>query len=354
MKILILGGTLFLGRHLVEAALAAGHQVTLFNRGRQNPALFAQVEQLRGDRGAKDDRNDMAADGGANVVGAVDAPANLTALQGRQFDAVIDTSGYYPRQMQRMADALGPDLPYYLFISTISVYAAFAPGLHYDETAPLASGLEGYGALKARCEESIAAAYPGKVAIVRPGLIVGPHDPTDRFTYWPRRLAQGGMVLAPGRPERPVQWIDARDLAAWCIHLVQQQVVGSFNASGPAAPCNMGQLLETCRQQLCPSAQLAWLDDARLQAQQVQAWTELPLWIPEQDPEHGGMLLADNRAALAAGLTLRPLAQTVADTLAWDRLEAQPHRVPERAVATLTPQRESALLALEKTALTIT
>ena len=318
MNLLVLGGTIFLGRHVVAAALARGHAVTLLNRGRHGTALFPEVERLVGDR-----------DG------------DLGALEGRAFDATIDCSGYTPAQVERSCAALGDGAGHTVFVSTISAYAGFAPGKVYDESAPLAAGHEGYGALKARAEEALLAARPGHATIVRPGLIVGPHDPTGRFTYWPRRVARGGEVLAPGRPERPVQFIDARDLAAWCVALAEARTAGTFNAIGPRLA--MRELLETCRDVAGSDARFTWMADEALLAREVAPWTGLPLWLPESDPAFGGMLLADLTRARAAGLRTRDARDTVADTLAWtpdaDDLAAA------RAVATLTPEREAQILA---------
>lgn len=318
MHLLILGGTVFVGRHIVEAALAAGHRVTLFHRGLHGADLHPQAERLHGDR-----------------------DADLSVLRGRRFDAVIDTCGYRPEQLLAVVDALGADaIPHYVFISSISAYRGFAPGRAYDETAPLAEGHEGYGALKARCEAAIEAALPGRVARVRPGLIVGPHDPTGRFTYWPQRLRRGGEVLAPGRPERPVQWIDARDLAAWCVLVAERGLTGPFNAVGPSH--TMQALLATCQAVAERPSTLHWVDDAALLAAGLAPWTDLPLWLPEADPEFGGMLLADGRRAAAAGLRARPMQDTVRDTLAWVEGEGA-GLIP--SVATLDPAREAQRLA---------
>ena len=318
MKLLVLGGTIFLGRHVVQVALARGHAVTLLNRGRHGSALFPEVERLVGDR-----------DG------------DLSALAGRAFDAVIDCSGYTPEQVTRSTQALGRRAGHTVFVSSISAYAGFAPDKVYDETAPLAQGHEGYGALKARAEEAVQAACAGRAAIVRPGLIAGPHDPTNRFTYWPMRIARGGAVLAPGRPERPVQFSDARDLAGWCIALAEARTAGTFNAVGPRLP--MRELLETCRDVAASDARFTWVPDETLLARDVAPWTGLPLWLPESDASFGGMLLADLARARAAGLRTRDARATVADTLAWvpdaDDLAAARH------VATLTPGREADLLA---------
>lgn len=310
-----------MGRHYVAAALARGHSVTLFNRGRRGPELFPEAERLRGDR-----------DG------------DLAALHGREFDAVFDPSAYKPEQVQALLAALGGRVGHYTFISSISAYGTFPPGRAYDEETPLAAGNEGYGPLKARCEEALEEALPGRAAVVRPGLIVGPHDPTDRFTYWPRRIAEGGAVLAPGRPERPVQFIDARDLAEWCVRLAEEGRAGRFNAAGPAATLTMGAFLDSCRAELGSNARLRWAPDEKLLAAGVTPWTELPLWVPATDPGHGGVMLCDNRRALAAGLTFRPAADTIRATFEWDRAEPRPLESSPIRVAPLTREREADLL----------
>ena len=308
MRLLVLGGTVFLGRHIAAAALAAGHQVTLYNRGR-HPDVLPQVEQLHGDR-----------DG------------DLAALAGRTWDAVVDTSGYVPRIVRRGAAALAGAVGHYTFISTISVYRDFSRPAQ-DEAAPTGTladprveevGGETYGPLKALCEAAVQEAFPGRALIVRPGLIVGPYDPTDRFTYWPWRFARGGDVLAPGRPERPVQFVDARDLAAWTVRLAAAGTGGVFNATGPegAPPDGVytaGELLDACRAAGDPGATIVWTDESFLVAQGVRPWTELPLWIPAGDARMANMLRVDCTAARAAGLTFRPVARTVQDTLDWAR-----------------------------------
>lgn len=306
MDLLILGGTVFLGRHLVDAALAAGHQVTLFNRGQHNPDLYPDVEKLRGDR-----------DGG------------LGALAGRRWDAAIDTCGYVPRLVRSSAELLAGSVEHYTFISSISVYRDLdqAP---VDESSPVGVLVdprveeitgESYGPLKALCEQAAEAAMPGRVLNVRPGLIVGPYDPTDRFTYWPWRVAQGGDVLAPGRPQRRVELIDARDLAGWILRMVEARRTGVFNATGPAHELTMGDLLQTCRQASGGDAAFAWVDEAYLLASGVAPWSELPLWLPEAD---NGVMAVDCRRAMAAGLAFRPLAETVQDTLMWLRSDKAP------------------------------
>jgi 2'-hydroxyisoflavone reductase len=326
MDLLILGGTVFLGRQIVETALARGHSVTLFNRGRSNPGLFPDVEQIHGDR-----------DGG------------LDALAGRQWDAVVDPSGYVPRLVRdaaaRLADAAG----HYTFISSISVYDVL-PEPHMDETAatgvladPTVEDVTGetYGPLKVLCEQAAEAAMPGRVLNVRAGLIVGPHDPTDRFTYWPVRVARGGDVLAPGRPERSVQVIDVRDLAAWTLDMAERRQAGTFNVTGRPDAVTMGGLLETCRAESGSDARFVWVDEAFLLERGVGPWMELPLWVPESDADRVGFMRVSVDRALAAGLRPRPIAETVRDTLAW-AATLPPGRTPR---AGLDPEKEAATLA---------
>lgn len=301
MKILLLGGTRFLGRHLVESALARGHQPTLFTRGQSNPALYPDLEQLRGDRDGQ-----------------------LQALEGRCWDAVIDTSGYVPRVVRASARLLAGGCDHYTFISTISVYSDVSqPGISEDwpvgtlddDTVEDYNG-PNYGPLKALCERAVEEELPGRALLIRPGLIVGPHDPTDRFTYWPVRVAAGGEVLAPSRPDRPVQFIDARDLADWTIRLAEARQTGTFNATGPATPLTMGEVVETCRAVGGGNSAVTWVPDQFLLDHEVRPWTDLPLWVPDT-PEWAGFMTVDVSRALEAGLTFRPLIETVADTLAW-------------------------------------
>lgn len=316
MKILILGGKIFLGRHLVEAALGNGHEVTLFNRGRHSSELYSQVEQVRGDRSR-----------------------DLSALEGRQWDAVIDTSGYTPSVVSASARLLANAVKQYVFISSISVYKDVSV-MGVDEAAPVetitpeqvrdaenivppdkgavarAYGAA-YGALKALCEQAAEEAMPRRVLNVRPGLVVGPYDYSDRFTYWPGRIARDGEVLAPGRPERPVQFIDARDLAEWVIHMVESGQMGTYNATGPDKLLTMRQVLDACKLVSENDASFTWVDEAFLLNEKVQPWGQVPLWLPEE-PESAGFNAISITRALAAGLTFRPLAETVRDTLAWD------------------------------------
>ena len=326
LRILILGGTGFLGPHTVRAALARGHELTLFNRGKTNPGLFADVESLRGDR-----------DG------------DLEALAGRNWDAVIDNSGYVPRIVGDSARLLAGAVRQYVFISSVSAYADFStPGA--DETAPLGrlddesveeiTG-ETYGPLKALSERAAEAEMPGRVTVIRPGLIVGPGDPTDRFTYWPVRVARGGEVLAPGDPATPLQLIDVRDLGAWIVHCVEARVLGVYNALSPAGALSMGDLLEACRDAAGSDARFTWVDAAFLEAQGVAAWSDLPVWLPAAG-DYAGSGRTSAAKAVAAGLGFRPLRATAADTLAWWQ-EARAGEDPKLR-AGLDPGRERAVL----------
>lgn len=301
LKILIIGGTIFLGRHLVEAAVARGHTVTLFNRGQHNPGLFPEIEQLRGDR-----------DGG------------LAPLLGRQWDVVVDTCGSFPRVVRASADVLASAVGRYLFISSMSVYADLStPGIDEqspvgtmpDETVEEVTG-ETFGPLKALCERAVEAVMPGRALVIRPGLIVGPHDPSNRFTYWVHRVAQGGDVLVPGGPERSIRFIvDVRDLAAWAIRMAEEGATGVFNAKGPHDPLTMGDLVETCRAVSGSAARFVWVSEEFLLDQRVGPWMELPLWLPAA---MNALDTARSERAYTAGLTFRPIAATVRDTLAWD------------------------------------
>jgi len=302
MKILVIGGTVFLGRHIVASALTLGHEITLFNRGLHNPKLFPQVEKIVGDR-----------DG------------DLAALEGRSWDAVIDPSGYVPRIVKISAEKLADKTAHYTFISTISVYSDFSSpeiteetglGKLEDETIEEITN-DSYGPLKVLCEQVVEKTLPGRNLIIRPGLIVGPHDPTDRFTYWPERVAQGGEVLAPGRPERLTQFIDVRDLADWTIKLVEQKHTGIFNATGPDYGLTLGQLLAECDAVGGNNASFSWLGEQFLIEAGVAPWSELPLWLPESEPLAVALTNTSVKKAIEAGLTFRPLTETVYDTLDW-------------------------------------
>jgi 2'-hydroxyisoflavone reductase len=326
MKVLILGGTVFLGRHLTEAAIAAGHDVTLFNRGQHNADLYPDIEKLRGDRDGE-----------------------LDALKGLTWDAVVDTCGYVPRLVRDSASLLADAADHYTFISTLSVYSDFrvkglceesAVGTLDDETVEaVTGGSRGtYGPLKALCEQAAEAAMPGRVLSVRPGLIVGPDDPTDRFTYWPVRVARGGEVLAPPTPQAPVQLIDARDLATWVMRMAERNKTGVYNATGPADRLTFAQFLGACNRTAGNKATFIWASPAFLAEQQVAPWRDLPLWVPE---ETQGLLQVDITKATAEGLAFRPLAETLQETLMW----AQQRPGTYEWQAGLSPKREAGLLA---------
>ncbi|MEP7225619.1 MAG: NAD-dependent epimerase/dehydratase family protein [Actinomycetota bacterium] len=316
MKLLVLGGPKFLGRAIADAALARAHELTFFNRGRTNPELYPEVEKLTGER-----------------------EGELNALQGERWDAVIDTSGYLPPVVRASAEALS-DSGRYCFVSSISVYVDFSRPMDEESAvAPLGDhpvdeltpDFENYGALKALCEAEVADVFGQRALIVRPGLIVGPHDPTGRFTYWPHRVARGGEVLAPARPDRRTQFVDVRDLAEWTVDLCEQDVEGTFNATNDGVSWRL--LLETCRDVAGTDAEIVWVPDEFLVEQGVGEWMELPLWIV--DPAMSAADEAVIARALAAGLRFRPLADTIRATLN----EAQPTKT-----AGLSSEREAELL----------
>jgi 2'-hydroxyisoflavone reductase len=300
VRLLVLGGTKFLGRHAVDAALADGHEVTIFTRGQTNPELFPEVEHLVGNR-----------DG------------DLDALREGEWDGVVDTSGYVPRIVRRSAELLRDAVQRYVFVSSISVYGDFsAPVSEATAVAELDDPdteevMENYGGLKAACERVVEDVYGDRSARVRAGLIVGPYDPTDRFTYWPRRIAEGGRVLGPGDSGAPVQFVDARDLARWLVKLALEGPGGTFNATGPAEPLTFAELLDRARAAIGSDADVVWVDEQRVLDAGVEPWSELPLWLPGND--YAGMARADISRAVDAGLAFRPLEETVVDTLAWDR-----------------------------------
>lgn len=324
MRILILGGTRFLGRAFVEIALDRGHTLTLFHRGRSGPDLFPQAEHVLGDR-----------DGG------------LAPLTGRIWDALVDPSGYLPRLVAASCAALAPQVGRMLFVSSISALAEpLAPGATEDAPVatladPTVETIDGttYGGLKARCEAVVREACGPRATIVRPGLIVGPHDTTDRFPYWPRRMARGGEVLAPGDPSAPCQLLDVRDLAAWMLVLLERDVAGTFHAAGPAEPLTMADALMRIATAVGRDARLTWVDETFLTEHEVGPWVQMPLWVPAAD---AAFARVDAARARAAGLTCRPLEDTARDTWAWEQ------GLPADARAgspTLSAAREAELLA---------
>jgi 2'-hydroxyisoflavone reductase len=329
--ILMLGGTGFLGPQTVEAATRRGHKVTLFNRGRTRPGLFPDLEKLHGDR----DKDD------------------LKAVEGRKWDAVVDTSANVPRWVRKAAQVLGQNVGHYVYISSVSVYRDLSkPGA--DETAPLATiddpttekiDARTYGALKALSEQAAQETMPGKVAVVRPGLIVGPEDPTDRFTYWPVRVARGGEVLAPGSPDDPIQLIDVRDLGAYLVRLIEKKTTGVFNALGPDPALTMGQMLEACKAASKSDATFTWADAEFLKKQGVHAWSELPAWVPPSG-ETAGFARISSARAKQTGLTFHPITDTARVTLEWFRTLPETRRSKLRAG--LAPEREQEVLAAWK------
>ncbi len=328
MKLLIIGGTRFVGRHLVDAALARGDAVTLFNRG-VSGAAPAGVEQRRGDRSG-----------------------DLSELASGAWDAVIDTCGYLPGEVARMAQVLAGRVGCYTFISSISVYASSATPNREDSAVGViddvdTTSVDGrtYGPLKALCEAQVQRRFGSAALILRPGLIVGPHDPTQRFTYWPARLARArddDTVLAPGTSDTPVQFIDARDLAAFALRCLDAGTRGVFNVTSPAGRFTMGEVLAACAAAAGVSARLEWCDIAALQAQDLEPWSDLPLAVPPTE-EYRAFMSNDVSRALGVGLTSRPLAHTVADTLAWYR--ALPAELQVFDKAGLSNEREAKALA---------
>jgi 2'-hydroxyisoflavone reductase len=302
MKILILGGKRFLGIALVEAMLKAGHTPTLFNRGQTNPDLFPDVQNLIGDR-----------DG------------DLKSLRWRKWDAVIDTSGFVPRVVKQSAEALSGKCESYTYISSVSVYQDFKrPDINEDyPLAPLEDPSDedytgnAYGPLKALCEYEIQQNFDGRVMVFRPGLIVGPNDPTDRFTYWPWRVSLGGKILAPAPPSSSLQFIDVRDLAEFIIKMVEKKREGVYNVTGPKKPATFGSLLVACREASLSDASFVWVNEDFLLKEGVTPWTDLPLWVPTSDPSFTGFYNININKAIKEGLAFRPLSETVSDTLNW-------------------------------------
>ena len=332
LRILILGGTGFTGPHQVRYALARGHEVTIFNRGRQPQTWPGHVEELIGDRNTGD----------------------LKALEGRDWDACIDNPTTLPFWVRDAAQVLKGKVKQYIFISTISVYASNArPADETDPVAPYkgadpmaekASNNSLYGPLKAVSEAEARRRFgEGATTVIRPGLIVGPGDETDRFTYWPVRLARGGEVLAPGDGTDPVQFIDARDLAEWTIRMAETRTTGTFNGTGPAKPMTIRQFLAGVAVGVHAQPKLTWVSTKFLEAEDVSPWGDLPVWIPGQG-DTTGFARRDIGKALKAGLTYRPLSVTAADTLAWYRQQPA-ERQSAKMRAGLRPEREAALLA---------
>ncbi len=335
-KILVLGGTSFLGPAFVEAALAQGHTLTLFNRGKTNPGLFPEVEKLHGQRRRPKKSNPKA------------PPQDLEALKGRQWDAVVDTSAYFTGEVEDVATILAGNVKQYVFVSSLSVYKSLeqtadpvdehSPLCECDDkyTEDLGKNFENYGALKHYCEETVAAAFPSGATLVRPGYIVGPGDPTDRFTYWPMRFVRGGECLAPGDQDNDLQFIDVRDLGGWLVHLIEQRIAGTFNAVGFDGPLSTAEFLHTGKGTIQHKCSFTWASDAFLEQNQVSSWQDMGCWTPKAKNGH-----ADNRRAIAAGATYRSIADTIRATADW----AKKRPADYQWRAGLTAEREAELLA---------
>ena len=336
LRILILGGTGFTGPFQIKYALSRGHKITVFNRGKTHPGeLPKEVEQLVGDRNGQ-----------------------LDALKGKQWDVCIDNPTTLPAWVRDAAQILKGNVDRYVFISTISVYPDTSRDA--DENAPLAkyegadpyketleamraSGFKTYGPLKALSEQETEKWFPGKSLLIRPGLIVGPRDETDRFTYWPVRIDRGGEVLAPGNPSDPVQFIDGRDLAEWTIRMVENSDTGIYNATGPAKELGIGGMLDGIKSALNSNATFTWADAEFLKQQKVEAWSDMPVWAGDEL----GLSRTNISRALAKGLTFRPLADTARDSLTW--FKAQKPERQAKLRAGLTAEREAEVLtALHK------
>ncbi|MBM3975636.1 MAG: epimerase [Planctomycetes bacterium] len=340
LEILILGGTIFLGPAIVDAAKRRGHKVTLFNRGKHNPEWFPELEKLRGDRDP-------------------DKGEGLKALAGRKWDAVIDDCGYFPRHVKASAELLAPNVGHYTFISTISTYAS-SEVEGADESAPLATmadptleefgkSFEYYGPLKVLCEQAAEAAFPQRTCVIRPGFIVGPKDTTDRFTYWPVRVVRGDDMLAPGSPTDPVQVIDVRDLGEFAVLAAEKALTGRFNACGPGETLTMGKLIESCNRSAGATAKPVWVTPEFLNAQARPGDGGIPIWV-EYGGESKGFHTWSNKRAVDAGLRFRSIDDTVAATLAW--WYEQPAERRAKLRAGLTAEAESRILeawAKEKT-----
>jgi len=322
LRILFIGGTRFVGRHLALLAVGAGHEVTLFHRGSTNPGAIPAAEEVLGDR-----------DGG------------LDAVPARVWDAVVDTSGYVPRVVGASARRLADSAGLYVFVSSLSVYAD-ATTAGQDEGAPVGKlddpsveeiTDETYGPLKVLCEREVEGAFPGRALILRWGLMVGPADPTDRFTYWPRRMEDGGDVLAPAPPSAPLQFADGRDIARWMLSMLERGRTGTYNATGPGEPMTMAGLLEACRRVTGSDARVRWVPEWFLLEGGVEPWSDLPLWLSSRE---AGFHAFDTSRALAEGLQFRPLEETIADTRAWDAERGRPE-----LAAGMSRRREAELLA---------
>jgi 2'-hydroxyisoflavone reductase len=335
LKILILGGTRFIGLHMTAVALERGHSLTFFNRGKTKTDRYPEVERIKGDRNGE-----------------------IGGLQGRSWDAVIDNSGYVPRHVRLSAELLAPNVKQYVFISSISVYPDFSTprdetspvGKLADETVEKVDG-DTYGPLKALCEQAVMKTLPGRATVIRPGLIVGPDDNTDRFTYWPARAARGGEFIAPGAPIDPFQVIDVRDLAAFTIAVVENHVTGTYNAVSNVNEFKFGELTDACvaaaRKHAKPASapRAIYLPTEFLEEQKVEPWSEMPVWLPAKGDE-AAFAGTSNKAAVAKGLQITPIKKTVNDTLAWHL--TRPAEEREKLKSGIAPEKEATVLAAWK------
>jgi 2'-hydroxyisoflavone reductase len=335
LKILILGGTRFIGLHMTAVAKARGHTLTFFNRGKTKTDRYPEVERIKGDRNGE-----------------------IDGLKDRQWDVVIDDSGYVPRHARLTAELLAPNVKQYVFVSSISVYPNFSEprdekspvGKLADETIEKVDG-ETYGPLKALCEQAVEKALPGRTTIIRPGLIVGPEDNTDRFTYWPARAARGGEFIAPGAPTDPFQVIDVRDLAAFAINAVENNYTGTYNLVSNVNEFKFGELTDACvaaaRKQAKPAEapRATYLPTEFLEEQKVEPWSEMPVWLPAKGDE-AAFAGTSNKAARSRGLRITPIRKTVEDTLAWHLTRPEEERT--KLKAGIAPEKEAAVLAAWK------
>ena len=349
-KILIFGGTAFLGPAIVRSALERGHEVTLFNRGRTRTHLFPEVERIQGNRDPKKD------EGLKNLAKAIE--------DGRRWDAVIDDIAAFPRPVLACAELVKEAAPQYVIISSISAYADNTKP-DQDETAPVAKlkdetvedygkNFENYGGLKALCEQAAQKVYGEKATVVRPGFIVGPEDNSDRFTWWPVRFDRGGEMLAPGTDKDPIQVIDVRDLGAWLVTVVENAVYGTYNACGPTRPWTMGGVIEACRKASGKDTKVTWVPADFLQQQGVGGDGAIPIWMPPTG-ESAGFHRWSNKKAIAAGLAMRDPDVTTKDTLAWWR-SLPDEKTPQSRARTLRgglpEKKEQEILAAWKSAQT--
>lgn len=335
MKVLILGGSRFLGKAMVEEGLKRGLDITLFNRG-NNKEAFSEVEQLIGDR-----------DG------------DVSQLKNRNWDVVVDTCGFAPHQINKIAAVLGDNIEHYTYISSISVYKDWIPlkiaedyhlqSMPQDQLKEVEEGrispYEYYGALKALCEAEAEKHWPGRVLHIRAGQLVGPFDYTDRLPYWVQRVAEGGNIMVPGRPDRPIQLIDVKDIATWVFDMVEKRKAGTFNITGPDYELTMEKLLSKCKAVTNSNARFVWTDEKFILDHNIQPWTEMPLWIPEHFPLVGetepwkGSFCISIEKAVDAGLSFRSLEDTIYDVYQWEKARKDTERK-----AGISREREEELL----------